>query len=108
MMKVRGINISPLEIELVLVQHELVDEAFVFGLATPQGDQSVGCVLVSSVPADRRSALGRDVQIWIRERVASYKAPALVRVVAAGELPLTATGKVSKRTLKEQTAAALS
>jgi fatty-acyl-CoA synthase len=102
MMKVKGINISPAEVELLLVQHELVDEAFVFGLATPEGDQSVGCVLVSTVPDSAHETLARDVQEWMRRRAAAYKVPTTVRVVTAGQLPLTATGKVSKRLLQEQ------
>ncbi len=101
--KVRGINVSPMEIELLLVQHEMVDEAFVFGMATREGDQSVGCVLVSTVAPEERCGLGREMQTWIRQRAASYKVPTTIRVVAADELPLTATGKVSKRLLKEQT-----
>jgi acyl-CoA synthetase (AMP-forming)/AMP-acid ligase II len=102
-MKVQGINISPMEIELLLVQHNMIDEAFVFGLATAEGDQSVGCVLVSPVPPHEHCRLRRDVQTWIRQRAASYKVPTTIRIVAPGELPLTATGKVSKRLLKEQT-----
>jgi acyl-CoA synthetase (AMP-forming)/AMP-acid ligase II len=105
MMKVKGINISPAEVESLLVQHHLVDEAFVFGLATPDGDQSVGCVLVSTVPADDREALIRDVRAWMAGRAAAYKTPTTVRVMTAGELPLTATGKVSKRLLQAKTAA---
>jgi HIP---CoA ligase len=100
MMKVKGINISPAEVESLLVQHHLVDEAFVFGLATPDGDQSVGCVLVSTVPADAREALICDVRDWMAGRAAAYKTPTTVRVMTAGELPLTATGKVSKRLLQ--------
>jgi HIP---CoA ligase len=100
MMKVKGINISPAEVESLLVQHELVDEAFVFGLATPDGDQSVGCVLVSTVPASAREALIRDVRDWMARRAAAYKTPATVAVMTAGELPLTPTGKVSKRLLQ--------
>jgi HIP---CoA ligase len=101
MMKVKGINISPAEVESLLVQHPLVDEAFVFGLATLDGDQSVGCVLVSSVPRDGREALIREVRDWMAGRAAAYKAPTTVLVMTAGELPLTATGKVSKRLLQE-------
>jgi fatty-acyl-CoA synthase len=41
----------------------------------------------------------------VRERAAAYKVPATLRIVTAAELPLTPTGKVSKRLLKEQTAA---
>jgi len=100
MMKVKGINIAPAEVESLLVQHDLVDQAFVFGLDAPDGDQSVGCVLVSTVPAEGRDALVRDVRDWLAARAAAYKTPTTVRVMTAGELPLTATGKVSKRLLQ--------
>jgi acyl-CoA synthetase (AMP-forming)/AMP-acid ligase II len=101
-MKVKGVNISPLEIELLLIEHELVEQAYVFGLATADGDQTVGCALVSSVAPNERDELGRDVRTWVRERAASYKVPRTVRILDAGDLPLTATGKVSKRLLAEQ------
>jgi HIP---CoA ligase len=106
-MKVKGVNISPLEIESLLVQHDMVDEAFVFGLATTDGDQSVGCVLVSPVAPGDRDQLSCAVKDWARKRAAAYKVPATIRVVTAGQLPLTPTGKVSKRLLREQTQASL-
>ena len=102
MMKVKGINISPAEVETLLVQHERVDEAFVFGLATPEGDQSVGCVLVSAVPSGAREELVADVLRWMKDHAAAYKVPTTVQVMTAAELPLTPTGKVSKRLLQEQ------
>jgi HIP---CoA ligase len=102
MMKVKGVNISPLEIEMLLAQHGMVDQAFVFGVATASGDQSVGCALVSSVAPGQRKQLVRDVQAWVRDRAASYNVPRTVCILAAGDLPLTPTGKVSKRLLKEQ------
>jgi fatty-acyl-CoA synthase len=102
MMKVKGINIAPAEVEALLVQHDRVDEAFVFGLATPEGDQSVGCVLVSTVPADRHGELVADVLGWLRGRASAYKVPTTVRVMTAADLPLTATGKVAKKALQER------
>ncbi|HEX3965082.1 MAG TPA: class I adenylate-forming enzyme family protein [Trebonia sp.] len=101
MMKVKGINIAPAEVETLLVQHERVDEAFVFGLATPDGDQSVGCVLVSTVSPDAREELIADVAEWMRGHAAAYKVPTTIRVITAAELPMTGTGKVSKRLLQE-------
>ena len=93
--------------EALLVQHDSVEEAFVFGLPTGDGDQRVGCVLVSSVAEAGRDQLAADVRSWVRERAATYKVPTALRVVTAAELPLTPTGKVSKRLLKDQTAAML-
>jgi HIP---CoA ligase len=107
MMKVKGVNISPMEVEALLVQHDSVDEAFVFGLPTGDGDQRMGCVLVSSVAEAGRDQLAADVRSWVRERAATYKVPSALRVVTAAELPLTPTGKVSKRLLRDQTAAML-
>jgi fatty-acyl-CoA synthase len=60
---------------------------------------------VSSVAGPERARLADDVRDWVRERAAAYKVPATLRIVTAAELPLTPTGKVSKRLLKEQTAA---
>jgi fatty-acyl-CoA synthase len=107
MIKVKGINVSPAEVELLLVQHDDVDEAFVFALATPDGDQSVGCVLVSTVAVTAHTALASDVLGWLKERIAAYKVPTTARIVRADELPLTATGKVSKRLLQEDAQARL-
>jgi fatty-acyl-CoA synthase len=107
MMKVKGVNISPMEVEALLVQHDSVDEAFVFGLPTGDGDQRVSCVLVSSVAGPERARLADDVRNWVRGCAAAYKVPSTLRIVTAAELPLTPTGKVSKRLLKEQTAAML-
>lgn len=103
MMKVKGVNISPLEIESLLVQHDSVDEAFVFGLPNPDGDLRIGCVLVTSAKEHEADGLASEVQAWMRERAASYKVPHSIRVLAADQLPLTATGKVSKKLLKQQT-----
>jgi acyl-CoA synthetase (AMP-forming)/AMP-acid ligase II len=100
LMKVKGINISPLEIERVLVEHVEVDEAFVFGLPTPEGDEAVACVLVPTPAAG--GGLADRVQPWLRARIAGYKVPGTIMVMTADQLPLTATGKVSKRLMKEQ------
>jgi HIP---CoA ligase len=108
MMKVKGINTAPAEVETLLVQHDRVDEAFVFGLATPEGDQSVGCVLVSTVSPGEHGELVADVLGWMRGRAAAYKVPTTVRVIAPADLPLTATGKVSKKLLQEQAQRSLS
>jgi acyl-CoA synthetase (AMP-forming)/AMP-acid ligase II len=43
----------------------------------------------------------------MRARAASYKLPQTIRIVTADQLPLTATGKVNKKVLKEQTQASL-
>jgi acyl-CoA synthetase (AMP-forming)/AMP-acid ligase II len=100
-MKVKGINISPAEVEQVLVRHPRVDEAFVFGLPTVHGDQIVGCTLVAEVAATEHAEFVADITTWAVLQMAKYKVPTATRVLRAEELPLTATGKVSRRALQE-------
>jgi fatty-acyl-CoA synthase len=100
LIKAKGINVSPAEVEALLVGHPDVDEAFVFGVDLADGDQAVGAVLVSTATDHER--LIAEVTTWAKERLSSYKVPTRARVVARHDLPLTPTGKVSKRLLKEQ------
>jgi fatty-acyl-CoA synthase len=102
MVKVKGISVSPAEVARVLVEPKLVDEAYVFGVSPPEGDQVVGCALVCSAPNGARARLAEDVTAWARGQMASYKVPSLLWVVTSDELPQTTTGKVSKRLLKEK------
>jgi fatty-acyl-CoA synthase len=102
MMKVKGINIAPAEVELVLARHPRVAEVFVFGLPTDDGDQAVGCTLVAKSVADDQTELIADVTAWARAHMAKYKVPTTIQVVRADQLPLTATGKVSRRALQER------
>jgi fatty-acyl-CoA synthase len=103
MIKAKGINISPAEVEMLLVGHPDVDEAFVFGVDTATGDQEVGAVLVSTT--DEHDRLAEEIADWARERVSSYKVPRRIWVLTADQLPLTPTGKVSKRLLRDQVTA---
>ncbi|WP_344602735.1 class I adenylate-forming enzyme family protein [Sporichthya brevicatena] len=100
LIKAKGINISPAEVESLLVGHQEVEEAFVFGVDTTTGDQEVGAVIVSATDDPER--LTQDVIAWARERVSSYKVPRHVWILTADQLPLTPTGKVSKRLLRDQ------
>jgi fatty-acyl-CoA synthase len=100
--KVNGINVSPAEVEKLLVAHPGVDDAFAFGLPTADGDQVLACVLVSSTPPHGHGDLVIEVRAWARTQMASYKVPTVLGVRRAEELPLTVTGKVSRRALQAQ------
>jgi len=45
------------------------------------------------------SAQGEDIVAWAKERIAAYKYPREVRIVA--ELPKGPTGKIAKRLLRD-------
>lgn len=93
LIKTGGINVSPLEVETVLVQHPDVREAHVIGLADPDRDEVVAAV-VEPVPG--RTVDPAVLRTWCRELLAAYKVPATIRLAQGADLPRTATGKIHK------------
>lgn len=94
MIIVGGENVFPREIEDALVQHPAVAEAAVIGVKDPlRGELPVAFVVVL---ADRKVD-ENELRTHCRERLAGYKTPREVRIVA--ELPRGPTGKVLKKNL---------
>ncbi|MET0411107.1 MAG: AMP-binding protein [Polyangiaceae bacterium] len=96
-----GYKLSALEIEEHLLQHPGVREAAVVGIADETWGERVVAAIVPSKGAQDAS-LGEAVRQWLRERVAGYKVPKQIVLVA--ELPRNSMGKV----LKPELARALS
>src|SRR5439155_15329209 len=102
MLKVKGINIAPVEVENLLCDHPSVDQAYVVGLADPHGDEyMVAAVVARTRAAITPSDLAADLIVHMRACAASYKVPAHIEVLSQDQLPLTDTGKVSKLVLRE-------
>jgi len=92
-----GENLSPGEIEDVLLAHPAVREAAVVGLPDPEwGEQVVAAV----VPAAGETVDAAALQQWVRDRLRSSRTPTRVDFVA--ELPYTESGKLLRRKLREQ------
>jgi acyl-CoA synthetase (AMP-forming)/AMP-acid ligase II len=86
-----GYNVHPLEVERTLQEHPAVQAAAVVGVRAPvAGEQGVAFVVASATPDELRA--------WCRDRLASYKIPAHIELVAA--LPTNAMSKVDKRALR--------
>lgn len=90
-----GYNVYPAEVENVLAEHPAIERVAVVGAP----DEVMGERIVAFVvPRAGEGAPGLDeVRAWVKARLASYKAPDRVEVVA--ELPLTSMLKVDKRAL---------
>ena len=90
-------NVYPAEVEEVLSQHPLVSEVAVFGVP----DERWGEVVTAAV-VKRGAEQPEDDELvaFARRRLAGYKLPRALHYV--DELPKTATGKVSKKHLREQ------
>jgi HIP---CoA ligase len=92
---VGGFNAYPAEIENSLLRHPAIAQAAVIGVPDPRlGEVGMAFVVLSApVSSD-------DIIVWSRQQMANYKVPRVVQIVDA--LPLNATGKVTKDTLRRQ------
>jgi acyl-CoA synthetase (AMP-forming)/AMP-acid ligase II len=91
-----GFNVYPAEVEQVLAAHDAVAEAAVIGVPDNRLGE-VGKALVVLRPGAKPAA-GTLIE-FCRERLAGYKVPASVQIVAS--LPKNAAGKVRKDLLRE-------
>jgi len=91
-----GVNIYPAEIEAALLAHPDVVDAAVFGVPDERWGESLRAVVE---PRRGTSLTAESLQAWCRERLADYKTPRSVDLVA--ELPRDPNGKVLKRQLRE-------
>jgi len=96
-----GVNIYPQEIENVLVLHECVLDAAVFGVPNEEFGEEVKAViqLVPGLPEVDDEALRADIVEFCRERLAGYKVPHTVDFVPV--LPRLPTGKLYKQALRD-------
>jgi long-chain acyl-CoA synthetase len=96
MLLVNGINVYPREIEEILYQFPGVKEAAVIG----KPDRRRGEQPVAFVAANEGISLEeQSIQQFVRKRLADYKVPRKVVLLAA--LPRNATGKILKTTLRQ-------
>jgi malonyl-CoA/methylmalonyl-CoA synthetase len=95
-LKSGGYKVSALEIEDVLRSHPAVADCAVVGLQDEElGERIAAAVIVRAGESVESEAL----RTWVRERLAPYKVPALVRTVA--DLPRNAMGKVTKPAVRD-------
>ena len=92
-----GYNVYPREVEEVLFGHPAVAEAAVVGKPDPRMGEEVVAFVVPKPGADPSP---EEIIAYCRERLAAYKYPREVRVVA--ELPKGPTGKILKRELRAE------
>jgi long-chain acyl-CoA synthetase len=101
MIKTSGFQVWPREIEEVLATHPAVREASVAGVPHPmKGEVAKAWVVLQ----EGEQVSGEDLRAFCRDRLAPYKVPATVEFRT--ELPKTMVGKVLRRALVAEEAAA--
>ncbi|BAF06236.1 Os01g0761300, partial [Oryza sativa Japonica Group] len=105
-MKVGGYKLSALEIESVLLQHEIVLECAVLGLPDEAYGEIICAIIVPKEDSKKRAELDSKPALtlealtsWSKDKLAPYKIP--TRLYLWDSLPRNAMGKVNKKELKK-------
>jgi benzoate-CoA ligase len=99
MLKVSGQYVSPVEVEMVLVQHESVLEAAVVGV-DHGGLVKARAFVVLKREFASSEILADELKAFVKDRLAPHKYPR--DIVFVDDLPKTATGKIQRFKLREQ------
>ncbi|MBM3599038.1 MAG: AMP-binding protein [Alphaproteobacteria bacterium] len=95
-----GYRIGPAEVEECLLKHPAVAMAAAVGVPDPVRTEIVKAFLVLKPGREASDALKADIQNFIKQRLAAHEYPRLVEFVDA--LPMTATGKILRRELRQR------
>ncbi len=95
-----GYNIAGPEVENVLLEHSAVLECAVIGEPDEERGHVVKAVIVLKPNSSPDDALKKELQDFVKARIAPYKYPR--RVEFASALPRTATGKLQRYRLREE------
>ena len=102
MVKSRGANVAPREVELFLEEHfEEVLYAFVLGTPHAERGEEVTAVLV---PAQGRTIDPGDLIARAREQISGYKVPTRIEIWAEADVPWLGSGKPDKLAIRDRLA----
>ncbi|GAA6735033.1 benzoate-CoA ligase family protein [Thermus oshimai] len=98
MIKVKGLWVSPIEVENALMEHPAVREAAVVGVQV-EGLTRIKAYVILKAGHAPSEALTQELQEWCKARLRPYQYPEFV--VYVEDFPRTATGKVQRFKLRE-------
>ncbi len=94
-----GYNIAGPEVEWALLAHPAVRECAVVGAPDAERGTVVKAFIVPAPGRAADIALVKELQDFVKQRIAPYKYPRVIEFLDA--LPKTATGKLSRKALRE-------
>ncbi|KAJ7065046.1 hypothetical protein C8F01DRAFT_1129251 [Mycena amicta] len=102
LIKYKGLQVAPAELEAVLLSHPLILDAGVIGVYS---DKQATEVPRAYVVADPKTISAEDIQAFVKSRLASYK-QLRGGVVFVPAIPKSASGKILRREIRAMAAAA--
>ena len=97
--KVRGLWVSPIEVESVLLAHEAVQEAAVVSAVDRDGLATVRAFVVIRQEGDGEK-IKEELRNFAGSRLAKFKVPSVIELI--DEMPRTSTGKIQRFKLRAE------
>jgi acetyl-CoA synthetase len=95
-----GYRIGPAEVEDCLFAHPAVAMSAVIGVPDPERTERVKAFVILNDGFEPSEDLAREVQNHVKTRLAAHEYPREVEFVT--ELPMTTTGKIQRKVLRER------
>jgi acetyl-CoA synthetase len=95
-----GYRIGPGEIEDCLIRHPVVALAAVIGKPDPMRTEIIKAFIVLKSGVAASDALASEIQDFVKTRLSAHEYPREIAFIK--EMPMTTTGKVIRRLLREQ------
>lgn len=95
-----GYRIGPAEVENCLLQHPAVSLSAVIGKPDPMRGEIVKAFIVLKEGQQQSQELEKDIQNFVKTRLAAHEYPRELEFIE--ELPLTVTGKVKRKDLRDR------
>ena len=100
LLKVSGVWISPLEMEMHIQKHEKVKECAVLGIPDKDGLIKTKAYVVLQEGIEGSESLRNELTTFCKEKLAPHKYPRTIEFLP--ELPKTGQGKIDRRLLREK------
>ncbi|MDO8445493.1 MAG: class I adenylate-forming enzyme family protein [Deltaproteobacteria bacterium] len=97
LLKVAGLKVYPLEVEIALLTHPFIKEAAVIGVKDGLRGEIPKAVII---PKEGHSLTKEDIRSFCKGVLSNYKIPRIIEL--RDDLPRFANGKVNKRQLMEE------
>ncbi|KIW05451.1 uncharacterized protein PV09_03340 [Verruconis gallopava] len=100
MIKVKGIQVAPAELEDLLLGHSKVEDVAVLGIPDDYSGELPKAYVVLKPDVSKSEHVGRELIAYVKEKKTRYKWVKEVEFV--DEIPKSASGKILRRVLRDQ------
>ncbi len=97
-----GENMSPGEIEDMLIAHDAVTDAAVVGIRSEEWGEAVASAVVVKSDTPANALLAQELKDWVKQHLRSSRVPEVIEFW--NELPYNETGKLLRRVVKSKLA----